>query len=72
MPAETKQQVKDLRDTTNADSMSEVIGRALALPTWQEKVNGGTTIFRSKDGIEQRLPADLSVQLIDPAEYAHR
>lgn len=58
MPAGTKQQLEDLRDMTHADSMSEVIRRALALYDflWQEKQNGATTIIRAKDGSEQKLP----------------
>lgn len=58
MPEATKQQLESLRELTHADSMSEVVRRALALYDflWHEKVAGATTIIRAKDGSEQRLP----------------
>jgi len=57
MPEETKQQLESLRDLTNADSMSEVVRRALAVYDflWTEKSDGATTILRMKDGSERQL-----------------
>ena len=58
MSAETKQQLEDLRDMTNADSMSEVVRRALAIYDflWDEQRKGSKTIIRAKNGVEQILP----------------
>ena len=57
MPAEIKSQLEDLRDLTHADSMSEVIRRAIAVYDFllNEKANGGVTIVRLKDGSERQL-----------------
>jgi hypothetical protein len=57
MPGEIKEQLEELRDLTHADSMSEVIRRALAVYDclWAEKVAGGITVIRDKDGKEKQL-----------------
>jgi Ribbon-helix-helix protein, copG family len=57
MPEEVKEQLEGLRDITNADSMSEVIRRAIAVYDflWGEKAAGGVTVVRDKDGKERQL-----------------
>ena len=57
MPEETKQQLEALRDLTHADSMSEVVRRALAVYDflWSGKADGAITIVRTKDGYERQL-----------------
>lgn len=57
MPEEVKQKLEHLRDLTQADSMSEVIRRALAVYDflWGEKTNGSITLLRSRDGDEKEL-----------------
>lgn len=55
LPSEVKSRLEALRETTNADSLSEVIRRSLAVYDflWQEKVKGASTFIRSEDGYEQ-------------------
>lgn len=57
MPEEIKERLDNLRELTNADSMSEVIRRALAVYDflWQEKDDGADAIIRYKDGSEKHL-----------------
>ena len=57
LPEETKQRLEGLRDITHADSMSEVVRRALAVYEFllEEKTDGGVTIMRSRDGTERQL-----------------
>lgn len=58
MSVEVKEQIEALRDRTHADSMSEVIRRALALYDFMltQQEAGATTIVRTGDGAESRLP----------------
>jgi hypothetical protein len=58
MSEETKQKLESLREVTNADSMSEVVRRALAIYDflWEEQSRGSKTIIRSENGDEQILP----------------
>lgn len=57
MPEPVKKRLEDLRNETYADSLSEVIRRALALYdlVWTEKQQGSTTIIRCKDGTEKQI-----------------
>lgn len=57
MPEEIKEQLEELRDLTHADSMSEVVRRALAVYDFLllEKSAGGVTFIRDKDGKEREL-----------------
>jgi hypothetical protein len=57
IPAEVRSNLEDLRDLTHADSMSEVIRRALAVYDflWHEKAKGASTFIRSRDGNEREL-----------------
>lgn len=57
MPEEIKEQLEVLRDLTHADSMSEVVRRALAVYDFLllEKSTGGVTFIRDKDGKEREL-----------------
>lgn len=57
MSAATKQQLELLRDLTNADSMSEVVRRALAMYDFacNETSAGADIIVRAKDGSEQKI-----------------
>jgi hypothetical protein len=57
MPGEIKEQLESLRDLTHADSMSEVIRRAIAVYDflWVEKSAGGVTVIRDKNGKEREL-----------------
>jgi hypothetical protein len=57
MPGEIKDQLEELRDLTHADSMSEVIRRAIAVYDflWVEKTAGGITFVRDKEGNEKQL-----------------
>jgi Arc/MetJ-type ribon-helix-helix transcriptional regulator len=57
VPDEVKQKLEDLKNTTQADSMSEVVRRALTVYDflWNEKSNGTVTILRSHDGTEREL-----------------
>ncbi|WP_269764923.1 ribbon-helix-helix protein, CopG family [Burkholderia ubonensis] len=58
MSVQVKEQIEALRDRMHADSMSEVIRRALAVcdfvMTQQEQ--GATVVLRSVDGTDTRLP----------------
>ncbi|OXI86382.1 ribbon-helix-helix protein, CopG family [Burkholderia sp. AU33423] len=58
MSVEVKEQIEALRDRTHADSMSEVIRRALALYDFllTEQTNGGAIMIRVRDGSEKQLP----------------
>jgi hypothetical protein len=57
MPEEIKHRIEELQVLTYADSMSEVIRRALAVYDflWHETQDGSTTIVRAKDGTEKKL-----------------
>ena len=57
MPEEIKEQLESLRDLTHADSMSEVIRRAIAVYDflWIEKTAGSTTVVRDQQGNEKQL-----------------
>jgi len=57
MPVKAKSKLEDLRDLTHADSMSEVIRKALAVYDflWHEKAKGASTFIRSRDGNEREL-----------------
>ena len=56
MPQGVKDQLEILRDETDAESLSEVIRKALALYdlVWDEKSKGSKMIFRSEDGKNER------------------
>ncbi|MGF6264389.1 Arc/MetJ-type ribon-helix-helix transcriptional regulator [Paraburkholderia youngii] len=58
MSVEVKEQIEGLRDRTHADSMSEVIRRALALYDFMltQKEGGATVVLRASDGTDTRLP----------------
>lgn len=47
-----RQNLEDLRDRTQADSMTEVIRRALAVYEllWDEKTKGAKLVLRAPDG----------------------
>ena len=57
MTEQVRAQLEELRDLTQADSMTEVIRRALAVYDflWNEKEDGATTIVRTKDGKEREV-----------------
>ena len=57
MPPELKDKLEVLRDKTNAESLSEVIRRSLAIyeVICAEQDKKSTVIFRSKDGTEKEL-----------------
>lgn len=57
MPEEIKEQLESLRDMTHADSMSEVIRRAIAVYDflWIEKQAGSVTLVRDSKGNEKQL-----------------
>ena len=57
IPLEIKTKLEQLRDITYADSISEVIRKAIAiyLFLWHQHVSGLTIILRSKDGIDEHL-----------------
>jgi hypothetical protein len=58
MSVEVKEQIERLRDQIHADSMGEVIRRALAVYDYlqSEQTNGSNLVIRSKDGAEKGLP----------------
>lgn len=58
MTVEVKEQIEALRDRMHADSMSEVVRRALALYDFMltQQEAGAATIVRSSDGAESRVP----------------
>lgn len=58
MPLPVKEKLEDLRDQTGAESMSEVMRRALAVYDFllTQKAEGAITVIRSKDGAEALLP----------------
>ena len=49
--------MKKLRDDTNADSLTEVVRRALAIYEflWERKTDGGTIYIHHPDGEKERL-----------------
>lgn len=58
MPEPIRHRLEELRDLTYAESLSEVIRRALALYdlVWTEKLAGASTIIiRAKDGTEREI-----------------
>lgn len=57
LPEEVKERLEVIREQTHADSMSEVIRRALAVYDFLsiEKLNGATLIVRGADGSEKQL-----------------
>jgi hypothetical protein len=57
MSEEVKRNLERLKTTTQADSLSEVFRRALAVYDflWVSKMNGETAIVRTKDGKEREL-----------------
>ncbi|WP_247539158.1 ribbon-helix-helix protein, CopG family [Ralstonia pseudosolanacearum] len=57
MTVEVKEQIEALRDRTHADSMSEVIRRALAVYDFllTETAEGSDTIIRTRDGSEKHI-----------------
>ncbi|MGF6534308.1 hypothetical protein P3T20_005112 [Paraburkholderia sp. GAS206C] len=58
MSVEVKEQIEALRDRMHADSMSEVIRRALAIYDFllTQQADGSITVIRSKDGSEKQIP----------------
>lgn len=58
MTVEVKEEIERLRDHIHADSMGEVIRRALAVYAYlqSEQTNGATILIRPKDGPEKGLP----------------
>ena len=56
MPPSVKDQLENLRDETDAESLSEVIRKALAVYdlVWSEKSKGYKLYFRSDDGEHER------------------
>jgi hypothetical protein len=57
MSEEVKRNLERLKTTTQADSLSEVLRRALAVYDflWVSKMNGETAIVRTKEGKEREL-----------------
>ncbi|MGF6736151.1 Arc/MetJ-type ribon-helix-helix transcriptional regulator [Paraburkholderia youngii] len=58
MSVEVKEQIEALRDRMHADSMSEVIRRALAVCDFvlTQQEQGATVVLRAGDGTDTRLP----------------
>ncbi|WP_207556870.1 hypothetical protein [Paraburkholderia acidicola] len=58
MSVEVKEQLERLRDDIHADSMGEVIRRALAVFDYlqSEQTNGAHLVIRARDGAEKGLP----------------
>lgn len=58
MPVEVKEQLERIRDQLHADSMGEVIRRALAVYDYlhSEQADGAHLLIRTKDGVEKGLP----------------
>ncbi|MGS1076456.1 ribbon-helix-helix protein, CopG family [Burkholderia gladioli] len=58
MSVEVKEQIEALRDRMRADSMSEVIRRALAVYDFMltQQEAGAIVVLRSSDGSDTRLP----------------
>ena len=58
MPVEVKEQIEALRDRMRAESMSEVIRRALAVYDYlqSEQADGSHLVIRTRDGVEKGLP----------------
>ena len=57
MPKPVRESLESLRDETHADSLSEVVRRALAVYEFlhKEKQEGATLLLRSEDGTERQL-----------------
>ena len=57
MPESVKERLEQLRDNTHADSMSEVVRRALALYelVTREVVQGSSLIIKSSNGSERHI-----------------
>lgn len=57
MPEALRLKLENLREQTDAESLSEVIRRSLAVYDflWQEKSKGATTIIKDEDGKEREL-----------------
>lgn len=57
MAASVKERLEQLRDNTDADSMSEVVRKALAVYelVTHEVLRGSTLIIKSSDGSERRV-----------------
>ena len=58
MTVEVKEQIEALRDRMHADSMSEVVRRALAVCDFvlAQQEQGATVVLRTSDGTDTRLP----------------
>ena len=58
MTVEVKEQLERLRDHVHADSMGEVVRRALAVYDYlhSEQTDGSHLVIRTKDGVEKGLP----------------
>lgn len=57
LPESLRLRLEALREQTDADSLSEVIRRALAVYDflWQEKAKGSATMVKDKEGKEREL-----------------
>jgi hypothetical protein len=55
---QVKAQLESVRDRSNADSMTEVLRRALAVYDFllSEQEQGSSLFLRTKDGVEQKVP----------------
>ncbi|WP_377694540.1 hypothetical protein [Paraburkholderia humisilvae] len=55
---EAKEQIEGLKDRIHADSLSDVVRRALAVYDflWTQREGGATTVLRFTDGSETLLP----------------
>lgn len=58
MTVEAKEQLERIPDEVHADSMGEVIRRALPVCDYlhSEQANGAHLLIRTKDGVEKGLP----------------
>jgi hypothetical protein len=58
MTVEVKEQIEALRDRMHADSMSEVVRRALAICDFvlTQQEHGAIVVLRTSDGTDTRLP----------------
>lgn len=57
LPESLRHRLENLQEQTDADSLSEVMRRALAVYDflWQEKSKGSATIVKDEDGKEREL-----------------
>ena len=57
LPESLRHRLENLQEQTDADSLSEVMRRALAVYDflWQEKLKGSATIVKDDDGKEREL-----------------